>query len=134
MAGRPPPDRIAYWQAVDSGRLLLVATALTLVTAAFAVTAVQARPSSHPIYWTPALAFGGFIAFGELLRLALPGGRESAPIAMVGAMSYALLLALPKHGAAGIPRGSPRSWSSPSRRSAWPSAPFRTSRPAARLE
>jgi hypothetical protein len=98
MAGRPPPDRIAYWQAVDSGRLLLVATALTLVTAAFAVTAVQTRPSSHLIYWAPALAFGGFIAFGELLRLALPGGRESAPIAMVGAMSYALLLALPKHG------------------------------------
>jgi hypothetical protein len=38
------------------------------------------------------VAFGAFIAFGELLRLALPGGREAAPIAMVGAMSYALLL------------------------------------------
>jgi HD domain len=100
VAGRPAPDRIAYWQAVDSGRLLLMATALTLVTAAFAVTAVEARSTVHPIYWTPALAFGGFIAFGELLRLALPGGRESAPIAMVGAMSYALLLALPspQHG------------------------------------
>jgi hypothetical protein len=98
MAGRPAPDRIAYWQAIDSGRLLLMATALTLVTAAIAVTAVEARPSSNVIYWTAALSFGGFIAFGELLRLALPGGRESAPIAMVGAFSYALLLSLPVRG------------------------------------
>ena len=78
-----------------------MAVAATLVIAAFAATAVEAHGShsqQHPIYWTAALAFGGFIAFGELLRLALPGGREAAPIAMVGAMSYALLLALPKHG------------------------------------
>ena len=98
---RPAPDRIAYWQAVDSGRLLLMATAAMLVTAAFAVTAVEAQPHAahhYPIYWAAALAFGGFIAFGELLRLSLPGGREVAPIAMVGAMSYALLLALPKYG------------------------------------
>ncbi len=100
MAGRPAPERIAYWQALDSGRLLLMAVAAMLVTAAFAATAVDAhlRSPHHPIYWAPALAFGGFIAFGELLRLALPGGREAAPIAMVGAMSYALLLALPRHG------------------------------------
>jgi hypothetical protein len=96
MAGRPAPDRVAYWQAVDSGRLLLMATAATLVTAAFLATAVAAH--QHKVYWTAVLAFGGFIAFGELLRLALPGGRESAPIAMVGALSYALLLALPHHG------------------------------------
>jgi hypothetical protein len=96
MAGRQPPDRLAYLQAIDSGRLLLMAAAAALVTAAFAVTAVEIRPAAHPqIVWTAALAFGGFIAFGELLRLALPGGRESAPIAMVGAMSYALLLAVP---------------------------------------
>jgi hypothetical protein len=102
MAGRPPPDRIAYWQALDSGRLLLMAVAAMLVTAAFAATAVEARLHAlHPMYWRTALAFGGFIAFGELLRLALPGGREAAPIAMVGAMSYALLLALPKP--AGLP-------------------------------
>ncbi len=102
MAGRPPPDRIAYWQALDSGRLLLMAIAAMLVTAAFAATAVEARLHAlHPIYWRTALAFGGFIAFGELLRLALPGGREAAPIAMVGAMSYALLLALPGRGGAG---------------------------------
>ena len=40
------------------------------------------------------MAFGLFIAFGELLRLALPGGREAAPIAMVGGLAYALLLDL----------------------------------------
>jgi hypothetical protein len=106
MAGRPPPERMAYWQALDSGRLLLMAAAAMLVTAAFAATAVDARVHTlhhHPISWTPALAFGGFIAFGELLRLALPGGREAAPIAMVGAMSYALLLGLPGHAPATHP-------------------------------
>jgi hypothetical protein len=95
MAGRQAPDRIAPWQALDSGRLLLMAVAAMLVTAAFAATAARLHSHDHGIYWTAALAFGGFIAFGELLRLALPGGREAAPIAMVGAMSYALLLALP---------------------------------------
>jgi hypothetical protein len=89
---------MAYWQALDSGRLLLMAAAVMLVTAAFATTALyagQAGTGSHIIFWTPAVAFGGFIAFGELFRLALPGGREAAPIAMVGAMSYALLLSPP---------------------------------------
>jgi hypothetical protein len=100
MARRPEPDRLVYWQAVDSGRLLLMAAAAMLVTASFASTAVilQSKPV---IDWHTALAFGGLVAFGELLRLALPGGREAAPIAMVGALSYALLL-LPVHGE---PRG-----------------------------
>src|SRR6202041_3714101 len=39
-----------------------------------------------------ALAFGALIAFGELLRLNLPGDREAAPIASAGAIGYALLL------------------------------------------
>jgi HD domain len=94
MARRPEPDRMAYWQAVDSGRLLLMAAAAMLVTASFASTAVILQ-SSPTIDWNAALAFGGLVAFGELLRLALPGGREAAPIAMVGAMSYALLLIVP---------------------------------------
>ena len=96
LAERSAPDRIAYWQAVDSGRLLLMAAAAMLVTAAFAGSALAIN--SHHINWRAALAFGGFIAFGELLRLALPGGREAAPIAMVGAMSYALLMSLPGQG------------------------------------
>jgi hypothetical protein len=101
MARRPEPDRMAYWQAVDSGRLLLMAAAAMLVTASFASTAViLEKHSAPPIDWNAALAFGGLVAFGELLRLALPGGREAAPIAMVGAMSYALLLMVPGPGGA----------------------------------
>jgi hypothetical protein len=94
---RPEPDRLAYWQAMDSGRLLLMGAAAMLVTASLAVTGVLTHGSQlEQIYWPAAFAFGGFVAFGELLRLALPGGREAAPIAMVGAMSYALLLRLPE--------------------------------------
>ena len=96
LTGRPAPDRVAYWQALDSGRLLLISAAAMLVTAAFAGTVLDIQ--SRHLNWRAALAFGGFIAFGELLRLALPGGREAAPIAMVGAMAYALLLSLPKEG------------------------------------
>ena len=90
---RPEPDRLAYWQAMDSGRLLLMGAAAMLVTASFAVSGVLIHGHLQPqVDWHAAFAFGGFVAFGELLRLALPGGREAAPIAMVGAMSYALLL------------------------------------------
>ena len=96
LTGRAAPDRVAYWQALDSGRLLLISAAAMLVTAAFAGTVLDIQ--SRHLNWRAALAFGGFIAFGELLRLALPGGREAAPIAMVGAMAYALLMSLPKEG------------------------------------
>ncbi len=89
MTSRTAADRWTYWQSIDSGRLLLMAAAGMLIIAAFAHTTIS---STNHIAWRPALAFGGFIALGELLRLALPGGREAAPIAMVGAMSYALLI------------------------------------------
>lgn len=91
VTGRPSADRWTYWQALDSGRLLLMAIAGMLILAALAHTTIS---SKEAIDWQAALGFGGFIAFGELLRLALPGGREAAPIAMVGAMSYALLLGI----------------------------------------
>ncbi len=94
IARRAATDRMAYWQALDSGRILLMAASGMLVLTAFAGVVAL-----HPaINWRVALAFGAFIAFGELLRLALPGGREAAPIAMVGAMAYAMLLALPQQG------------------------------------
>jgi len=93
IARRTPPARMAYWQALDSGRILLMAAAAMLVIAAFAGV-VALHPAR--VNFLAALAFGGFIAFGELFRLALPGGREAAPIAMVGAMAYAMLLALPE--------------------------------------
>jgi hypothetical protein len=85
---------MAFWRALDSGRLLLMGAATMLVAAALggAFLTHQAAQVNMPA----ALAFGGFIAFGELLRLALPGGRETAPIAMVGALAYALFIGLPK--------------------------------------
>jgi hypothetical protein len=92
IARRTPPARMAYWQALDSGRILLMVAAGMLVIAA-AAGLIALHPSQVNV--RAALAFGGFIAFGELFRLALPGGREAAPIAMVGAMAYAMLLALP---------------------------------------
>jgi HD domain len=88
MSGPPTTERWSSWQALDSGRLLLMSTAAMLVLAAFAVATVN----TNSVAMKAPLAFGGFIALGELLRLALPGGREAAPIAMVGGMSYALLL------------------------------------------
>lgn len=81
-------ERWSSWQTMDSGRLLLLAVSGMLVLAALATLGI--RHISLPT----AVAFGLFIAFGELLRLALPGGREAAPIAMVGALAYALLLDL----------------------------------------
>ena len=72
---------------MDSGRLLLMAVSGMLIVASFATLAVS---KAMPV--KAAVAFGLFIAFGELLRLALPGGREAAPIAMSGALAYALLL------------------------------------------
>jgi hypothetical protein len=90
MTSPPATDRWASWQALDSGRLLLMSTAAMLVLAALATATISVRVSHVPM--DVALSFGGFIAFGELLRLALPGGREAAPIALVGGMSYAMLL------------------------------------------
>src|SRR6266487_517549 len=99
---RQPAERLASWQAMDSGRLLLLAAAGMLTVAAIAHSATTAVAAPHP-----AVAFGVLIALGELLRLALPGGREAAPIATAGAMAYALLLYVGQlpHMAAGRPVG-----------------------------
>ena len=37
------------------------------------------------------IAFGVFIAVGEVLRIVLPGGRQAAPLASAGALAFALL-------------------------------------------
>jgi hypothetical protein len=78
--GAPP-------HAPDSGRWLLVVFAGLLLIWSVTQTAVTGVHDVHA-----ALAFGALIAFGELLRLNLPGDREAAPIASAGAMGYALLL------------------------------------------
>ncbi len=93
MTPGQPAERWSSWQTMDSGRLLLLAAAGMLVVAALANTVATGFSVPDTDTGTGiAVAFGLFIAFGELLRLALPGGREAAPIAMAGAMSYALLM------------------------------------------
>ncbi len=86
MMEHPAPSR-TWRQAMDSGELLLVAAAGMLVAAAVAQTA-----AAGVVQPRTALAFGALIALGELLRLTLPGDRESAPIGSAGALAYALLL------------------------------------------
>jgi HD domain len=79
--------RGASWQAMDSGQLLLIAAAGMLSVAAIAQVAVTGITQV-----SDAVAFGSLVALGELLRITLPGNRESAPIASAGALGYALLL------------------------------------------
>jgi len=94
MTSHQNPERWPSWQAMDSGRLLLLAAAVMLTVAAVARTATAHPALVNPVGQRAAIAFGVLIALGELLRLALPGGREAAPIATASAMAYALLLSI----------------------------------------
>ena len=87
MTARRDEQRGFPRHALDSGQSLLVIFAGLLVIASVAQTAVVGVRDMHA-----AVAFGALIAFGELLRLNLPGDREAAPIATAGALAYALLL------------------------------------------
>jgi len=80
------------WQVGDSGQLLLAAAAGVLLVASVAQTTSTGLKDSRI-----AVAFGIVIAFGELLRLSLPGDRESAPIGTAGALAYALLTKVGPH-------------------------------------
>jgi hypothetical protein len=75
------------WQVRDSGQLLLVVAAGVVLVASVAQTAATGLRDVHI-----AVAFGALIAFGEVLRLNLPGDRETAPIGFAGALSFALLI------------------------------------------
>jgi hypothetical protein len=77
---------------LESGHWLLVALVGLLLIWSLSRTAVTGVSYIHC-----ALAFGALIAFGELLRLNLPGDREAAPIATAGGMGYALLLRVGDH-------------------------------------
>jgi hypothetical protein len=79
----------APWQTIDSGQLLLIASAGLLVVVA--ITQVAAKGLERP---ETAVVFGVLIAIGELLRMVMPGNREVAPIATVGMLSYAMLLSV----------------------------------------
>ena len=76
----------------DSGLVLLVVAAGVVLVASVAQTAVEGLTDPRI-----AVAFGVLIAFGEVLRLNLPGDRETAPIAMAGALAYALLIKVGVH-------------------------------------
>jgi hypothetical protein len=82
-------QRWQAWQSVDTARLLLLGgTAILVVICVAHLVSLR--------YPQVAIAFGLFIAFGELLRLALPGGREAAPIAMTAALAFAMVLDIAK--------------------------------------
>src|SRR6266568_5589589 len=98
MTAKAAEQRWLAWQTVDTGRLALMSVTSTLVIVAVTRTAMMPLAPTRPV----AIAFGLYIAFGELLRLALPGGREAAPIAMSAALSYAMVLKI-----AGQPHPSP---------------------------
>src|SRR6476469_9389869 len=92
LAGRTPAHssremRRYPWQVRDSGQLLLVVAAGVWLVAAVAQTAAEGLRDPRI-----ASAFGALIAFGEVLRLNLPGDRETAPIGFAGALAYALLI------------------------------------------
>ncbi|MGI5203693.1 HD-GYP domain-containing protein [Spirillospora sp. CA-108201] len=101
MTGEARARDRAAWQTIDSGQLLLIATAGLFVIVAIAEVAVVGLDQPDV-----AIIFGVLIALGELFRMVMPGNREVAPIATAGAMGYALLVGLGPEGAApGAPLG-----------------------------
>ncbi len=81
------------------GYVVVIASATLLAVASVVVTASPGGFVDPRV----ALAFAAFIALGELVRITLPGGRDSAPIATAGALGYVLLTRYPdgpaNHGA-----------------------------------
>jgi hypothetical protein len=77
----------------DAGTMgyVVVASAALLAVASIVVTASPGGFVDVQI----ALAFGAFIALGELVRITLPGGRDAAPIATAGALGYVLITRYP---------------------------------------
>jgi hypothetical protein len=69
----------------------LVVAAGIAVIAAVAVTAQDWSAGRYGDLRAVPLAFGLFIAIGEILRINLPGSRQSAPLAAAGAIAFALL-------------------------------------------
>jgi HD domain len=88
VAVRHPVQRWQALQSVDTVRLLLLGGTAILV-AICVPSLVGIKQASQA-----AIVFGLFVAFGELLRLSLPGGREAAPIAMTAAMAFAMTLTI----------------------------------------
>ena len=108
VAVRPVPQR---WQALQLGRHRQAGAARQHRGAG---RDLLGKPGQAPSTSSqPEIAFGLFIAFGELLRLSLPGGREAAPIAMVGALAFAMSLGIAKIHGGHVPPITAHAWSSP---------------------
>ncbi len=80
------------WHIKESGQPLLMVAAGVWLVAAVAQTAAEGLKDPRI-----AIAFGALIAFGEVLRLNMPGDREAAPIGFAGALAYALLTRVGTH-------------------------------------
>jgi HD superfamily phosphodiesterase len=79
----------------------LVVPASVVYTADAAATASTGTvPELLPI----SIAFAAFIAVGEVLRMTLPGGRQTAPLAAAGSIAFALTPAF-ETGAGLVPLG-----------------------------
>jgi len=69
---------------------LLVAAGIAVVASVAVTAETWGSPDVAALQGIP-LAFALFIAVGEVLRIALPGHRQSAPLASAGAIAFALL-------------------------------------------
>src|ERR1700685_4066349 len=86
------------WRVRDSGQLLLVTAAGVWLVASVAQTAASGLVDPRDaVAFGALIAVGALIASGELLRLNLPGDRETAPIGFAGALAYALLIRVGTH-------------------------------------
>ena len=103
MTARAPEQRWLTWQTIDTGRLVLFSATFALVVIAVGWATLGHFDGMRSV----AIAFGVYVAFGELLRLALPGGREAAPIAMSAALSYAMVLKVAGNGGAAATNAPP---------------------------
>lgn len=68
--------------------LVVIASMTTTVSKGLTTTATSTDVSDA---LRSCIAFALFIAVGEVMRLTLPGGRQSAPLASAGALAFALL-------------------------------------------
>lgn len=84
------------------------AAPLLILAGVAVVAAVSRTATSGPVSGAMVvlcIVFAAFIAFGEIMRLTLPGGREAAPLASAGALAFALLPSFPT--VAGLVGGIP---------------------------
>jgi len=84
----------ARFRGSDLGAGEVVVVALAMLLAVAAVGRIATAGLASP---TLAAAFAGLIALGEIARVRLPGGRETAPIAIAGSMGYAFVSSVSGH-------------------------------------